>query len=180
MDEKERRYHEKWMAQALGLAKKALAAGQFPVGCVLVSQDEIVGVGSRLNSNGALQNELDHAEILALRDWVSRGRPGQKVIAYSTLEPCLMCAGALLISGIRSIVFGYEDVMGGACGLDKYVPFSASKGKAICAPLYRDAQVKVIPGILRNESLALFKAYFNKNNNYLKNTLLEEYTLKAK
>ncbi|NPA93800.1 MAG: nucleoside deaminase [Thermodesulfobacteria bacterium] len=179
MDENQVEQHEKWMTKALELAKSALDAGEFPVGCVLVSGDRIVGMGSRLNSHGKHQNELDHAEIVALRQWAESGRPGDgEVVVYSTLEPCLMCTGALLISGIRHIVFAYEDVMGGACGLDFSKRISASANSKSFTSLYTEADPKVVAGVMRQESLNLFKAFFSRpDNSYLKNTLLEQYTL---
>ncbi len=168
--------HKIWMKEALWLASRALRAGEFPVGCVLVSGNRVVAAGSRLNSTGRETNELDHAEIIALRNWVKAGKPGDKVTAYSTLEPCLMCTGALLISGVTHIVFAYEDVMGGACGIDLEGTFSAAGKEEDC--IYRGAGLTVIPGILRQESIRLFKDFFlNPQNTYLEDSALEKYTL---
>ncbi|MBU1181693.1 MAG: nucleoside deaminase, partial [Proteobacteria bacterium] len=88
-----------------------------------------------------------------------------------TMEPCLMCFGAILLSGIGKIVYAYEDVMGGGtgCGIDSL------------SPLYKNSPVKIIPGILRKESLEIFKAYFsNPSNSYCKGSLLADYTLSQK
>ncbi len=171
---------EIWMSKALELAKAALEKGEFPVGCILVSQGQVVGEGGRMNSSGNMSNELDHAEILALRQWVERGKPGHgDVVAYSTLEPCLMCTGALVISGVKKIVFAYEDVMGGACGLDFSGGLSACSFQEDLQSLYGEAAPEVVPGVLRKESLRLFKSFFSKPDNlYLKNTILEQYTLR--
>ena len=171
--------HEIWMSRALEIARQALEAGEFPVGCVLVGHGEIVGAGSRSNSKGSAQNELDHAEMLALRQWVERGRPGgSQVVAYSTLEPCLMCTGALLISGIRKIVFAYEDVMGGACGIEFSKGLTAFSQRCLEPSLYCQVSPIVMGGVLRKESLGLFKTFFSRpHNSYLKGTLLERYTL---
>ncbi len=169
--------HEKWMQEALTLARMALDKGEFPVGCILVSQDKIVGKGNRINSGGKTQNELDHAEILALRDWVAHGKPGENLIAYSTLEPCLMCTGALLISGVNHIVFAYEDVMGGACGM-KLGSISIKGQNQGEYSIYK--KLIVTPGVLRHESLKLFQTFFlQPDNNYLRGTPLEQYTLKT-
>jgi len=170
--------HERWMAEALALAEKALNAGEFPVGCVLVGEGGIIARGSRMNSSGKLQNELDHAEMVALRDWFDAGRPGGEITCYSTLEPCLMCTGALIISGVKRIVFAYEDVMGGACGMEFRGPFSVSGKNMAERCLYNSAEVEIIGGVLRKESIRLFKSFFSSpKNHYLKNTLLERYTL---
>ncbi len=162
------KYHEKWMKEALKLAKKALDAKEFPVGCVLVKDDKVVGIGNRINSYGFNHNELDHAEILALKDALNRHYSVKNAVAYTTLEPCLMCLGALVISGVEKIVYAYEDVMGGACNMN----FSNEN------LLYKDIKKKFIPYVLRQDSLYLFKKFFSDpTNNYLSGTLLKEYTL---
>ena len=87
---------------------------------------------------------------------------------YCTMEPCLMCFGATLLSGIKRIVYAYEDVMGGGTRCDL-------SGLPI---LYKDTNVTIVPHVLRRQSLELFKAFFLKpENNYWKNSLLAEYTL---
>jgi tRNA(adenine34) deaminase len=92
----------------------------------------------------------------------------QDVAVFSTLEPCLMCYGALLISGVGKIVFAYEDAMGGGTGCDR----------AHLAPLYKNNRVKITSGVLRNESLEILKSYFSQTHNtYLKDSLLATYTL---
>jgi tRNA(adenine34) deaminase len=178
MDKSPLTMHERWMREALSLAASALQKGEFPVGCVLVSGDEVVARGSRLNSLGQGQNELDHAEMVALRQWVDAGKPGKDLVCYSTLEPCLMCTGALIISGIKTIVFAYEDVMGGACGIRFDRPFSLCAQKGFEGCLYHDPDLIVIPSVLRKESIRLFKSFFSSpSNRYLKGTPLENYTL---
>ena len=178
------------MDRALELAEDALVQGEFPVGCVLVSQGRIVGEGRRANSKGRALNELDHAEILALRDWLQgKGTPSSKgdVTAYCTLEPCLMCFGALIINGVRRVVFAYEDVMGGATGLEFDVPAGRLNPGDRCIGgmirrgfLYRKDRVEIIPRVRRPESLALFKRFFTSPSSaYLKDTLLARYTMDA-
>lgn len=159
---------EKWMAAALAEAREALAAGEFPVGCVLVHGDEIVARGRRLNS-GEAANELDHAEIVALRRLVAE-RPGfdlNSVRVYSTMEPCLMCYATLLLNGVRTFVYAYEDVMGGGTDLDLVT----------LAPLYRAMEVTLVPGVLRQESLRLFKRFFSSSATYWADSPLARYTL---
>lgn len=161
------------MAEALAEAEEALAKGEFPVGCVLVHQGRIVGRGRRRQSGGRASqpvNEIDHAEILALRDLLDHHpdiAPGE-VTVYATLEPCLMCFAALLISGVRTIVYAYEDAMGGGTAL----PMDR------LAPLYRAMEITIVPHIMREKSLRLFKQFFKASGNpYLGDTLLAEYTL---
>lgn len=175
---------EMWMKKALDSARKALENGEFPVACILVSEGRIVGKGDRKNSRGNILNELDHAEILALRDWVERGRPGGVFTAYTTLEPCLMCLGALILNNAGRIVYSYEDVMGGAAGMNFNLPFSRGH-RDIQANhirhLYKDFGDRIRGSLLRSESLKLFKQFFSSSGNrYLKGTFLETYTLSRK
>ena len=148
----------------------ALAAGEFPVGCVLVHDNDILATGAREGTSGAGLNEVDHAEIMALRKFgrLDQNVNMQKVSAFCTLEPCLMCFGALIISGIGRIVFAYEDAMGGGTRCDcTRLP-----------PLYSQSQTIIKSGMLRNDSIKLLKSYFSQpENNYLKDTFLAAYTL---
>ena len=161
---------EFYMNKALEQARMALAAGEFPVGCVMVHGKDILATGARQGTTGTCPNEVDHAEIMALRH-LNRVDPKvkmQDVSVFCTLEPCLMCFGALVISGIGRIVFAYEDAMGGGTRCD-------------CAnlpPLYRKSPVKIKSGVLRVESLKLLKSYFSqRQNTYLMDTFLATYTL---
>ena len=159
------------MHMALTEAKKALAANEFPVGCVIVANGKIVARGHRRNSHSDNANELDHAEIVTLRQLLA-AHPAidrSSLIVYSTMEPCLMCYATLLLNGVRTIAYGYEDAMGGGTSLDL----------ASLTPLYREMQVELIPGLLREESLDLFKDFFtNPQNDYWRDSLLADYTLK--
>jgi len=161
--------YEYFMKKALSLAEKALSKGEFPVGCVMVYQNKVIVSGSRIHSKGTIINETDHAEIIALRQLAcKKDIEKSKVSVFCNLEPCLMCYGALILSGIGEIVYAYEDVMGGGTCSDL----------SILTPLYRNARISLTPNILRNESLKLFKTYFsNPETSYLQNTLLERFTL---
>jgi tRNA(adenine34) deaminase len=164
---------EFFMAMALRQAQIALSAGEFPVGCVIADHENVLVSGYRQKSAGDHPNELDHAEIIALRRLMETcisERRGDLSI-YVTMEPCLMCFGAILLAGIQKIVYAYEDIMGGGtrCRL------------ADLPSLYADAGVRVVPHLLRSESLALFKAFFNTpDNTYWKNSPLALYTLSQK
>ena len=167
--EKEIDYHH-FMSAALEQAGAALQAGEFPVGCVLVHQYRVVAAGRRQGTAEGGRNETDHAEILALREYYALQNapsPGE-MIAFCTMEPCLMCFGALLIAGVGEIVYAYEDVMGGGthCDLSRL------------PALYSDSSVSIVPGIMRDESLALFKTFFQApENDYWQNSRLAAYTL---
>lgn len=162
--------HERFMKEALDEAGQALIAGEFPVGCVMVHDGEIVSRGRRINSRPPHENELDHAEIRALRKLFVHQQEldRSRVIVYSTMEPCLMCYVTLLLNGIRTMVYGYEDIMGGGTSL----PLSE------LAPLYREMNVSLTPHILRRESLELFRIFFaDQDNTYWQDSPLAHYTL---
>jgi tRNA(adenine34) deaminase len=162
--------YDHFMKKALEEAQAALVAGEFPVGCVMAHDNTTLASGSRKGTTGDYPNEVDHAEMVALRR-LFRLNPKinlREVTVFSTLEPCLMCFGALMISGIGKLVFAYEDVMGGGTHCDT----------ANMTPLYQSNQMAIIPGILRNVSLKLLKTFFSKSQNtYLKNSILATYTL---
>jgi tRNA(adenine34) deaminase len=164
--------YEYFMGKALAQAELALAAGEFPVGCVLVYRNTILKTGVREGTRGKGLNEIDHAEMVALRRLTECENQivHSQITAFSTLEPCLMCYSALILAGIGRIVYAYEDVMGGGTGCDL----------SRLTPIYRDSSVKIVPGIQRTESLKIFKDYFaDPVNDYLRKSLLADYTLKA-
>ena len=106
----------KFMDEALRLAREAAAEGEVPVGCVIVRGDEIVGRGRNRRETG--KTALGHAEIEAIYD-ANRNLGGWRLwecTLYVTLEPCPMCAGAIVNARIPRVVFGASDVKCGACG----------------------------------------------------------------
>jgi tRNA(adenine34) deaminase len=171
MIDRQSTHDEQHMTEALAEARAALAAGEFPVGCVIAQGDRILARGRRINSRGKTANELDHAEISALRLVLTdypEVSPGD-VTVYATMEPCLMCYTTLLLNGIKRIVYGYEDAMGGGTDLDL----------SGLAPLYQGMRVEIVPHLRRAESLALFRNFFNNpDNGYWRDSPLAEYTLK--
>ncbi len=104
------------MRRALALAKRAEADGEVPVGAVLVRDGEAIGEG--WNRPIASADPTAHAEILALREAARRvgnyRLPGSTL--YVTLEPCVMCAGAIIHARVERLVFGAADPRGGAAG----------------------------------------------------------------
>ena len=161
-----------FMEQALALAQTALQEGEFPVGCIITVENRIVVTSRRQASSGDLPSEITHAEILALRELEQRlpREARRKATLYATMEPCLMCYAATLLSGIGRIVWAYEDAMGGgtACNLDAL------------PPLYAENRPEILPHFRRQESLALFREFFQRpKNTYWKDSLLARYTLKT-
>jgi tRNA(adenine34) deaminase len=164
--------HEHFMRRALAEADKAMAAGEFPVGCVLVHRGRVLASGAREASRGDRRNELDHAEMVALRRLKGRqAAPDEDWTLYCTMEPCLMCFAALMLAGIGTIVYAYEDAMGGgtACDLD-HLP-----------SLYRRRRPRILGGVLRQESLTRFQTFFaDPQNDYWRDSALADYTLSQK
>lgn len=114
------------------------------------------------------RNEIDHAEILTLRTLIAE-QPGldlATVTVYSTLEPCLMCYSTMLLSGVRSFVWAYEDVMGGGANL----PLT------LLNTLYAQMKVQLVDRVRRPESLRLFQQFFTSGD-YWQDSLLARYTM---
>ena len=107
---------ETYMQQALSLAAEAAAEGEVPVGCVIVWDGKVVGRGR--NRRQTQKTALGHAEIEAIADACKNlgGWRLWKATMYVTLEPCPMCAGAIINARIPTVVIGAKDEKGGACG----------------------------------------------------------------
>ena len=101
---------ETYMRMALDLAREAATAGEVPVGAVIIMADQIVGRGR--NSPIERSDPTAHAEILALRE-ACAARQNYRLegaVLYTTLEPCVMCAGSLVAARIARVVFGARDL----------------------------------------------------------------------
>ena len=105
-----------FMDQALELARQAAAEGEVPVGCVIVRNGEIVGRGRNRRETG--RTALGHAEIQAISEACAAlgGWRLWECTLYVTLEPCPMCAGAIINARIPRVVYGASDAKCGACG----------------------------------------------------------------
>lgn len=107
---------EKYMKEAIKQAKKAYALGEVPIGCVIVYQDRIIGRG--YNRRNTDHNTLSHAEITAIHkaskklgDWRL-----EDCSLYVTLEPCQMCAGAIVQARVKEVIMGSMNPKAGCCG----------------------------------------------------------------
>ena len=108
--------HERWMARALDLAREAAEAGEVPVGCVIVREGAIVGEGR--NRREEKRSALSHAETeaIAMANAALDSWRLDDCALYVTLEPCPMCAGAILNARIPRVFYGARDEAFGACG----------------------------------------------------------------
>ena len=150
MDAK-RQDDELWMKLALQLAEAAAENDEVPVGAILIdSQGNKISEGSNLRET--LHTTLGHAEILALHRASKRKKSWRlpDTTLYVTLEPCLMCAGALLQSRVKRVVFGAYDPKGGAFG----TLYDVSQDKRL------NHQIEVVGGVLENECAELLKKFF--------------------
>ena len=141
---------EQWMRAALELAAKAAELGEVPVGAVAVLDGQVIGAG--YNRKEADQDPTAHAEIVALRqaaaalnNWRLLG-----VTLYCTLEPCPMCAGAMIQARLPRLVYGARDTRFGADG---------SIVDVLGRPAFNH-QVAVTRGVLEEESSALLQTFF--------------------
>lgn len=108
---------EKWMRHALALAERAEQQQEVPVGALIVYEDAIIGEG--WNQGISLNDPTAHAEVIALRaasQTIQNYRLPRESTLYVTLEPCAMCAGALVQARIGRVVFGASDPKTGAVG----------------------------------------------------------------
>ena len=140
------------MGQALDLAQLAGVEGEVPVGAVVVVDGVVVGRGR--NQRQALPDPTAHAEILALRQaaaTLGRWRLTDATM-YCTLEPCPMCAGALVMARVGRLVFGTSDPKAGACG-SLY---------NLCSDPRLNHEVPVTPGVLAEAAAALLKDFFER------------------
>ena len=138
------------MREALALAQQAAAAGEVPVGAVVVRGGEIIARG--YNRPISAQDPTAHAEIVALR--AAAGVSGNYRLTdcdlFVTLEPCAMCAGAILHARLARVVFGAPDPKTGACGSVVNL-FAESR---------LNHQTAVVGGVLAAESSELLQAFF--------------------
>ncbi|MCU0227549.1 MAG: tRNA adenosine(34) deaminase TadA [Bryobacterales bacterium] len=142
--------HERWMREALALAREAASADEVPVGAVVVCDGEVVGRGS--NQTIGLIDPSAHAEMVAIRQ--AAAAVGNYRLAgcdlYVTLEPCVMCAGLLVNARIRSLIFGARDLRFGGV---------RSKFQLADSPLLNH-RVEVVEGVLGEECTRLLRAFF--------------------
>jgi len=144
--------HEYYMSVAVSLALEAEAAGETPVGCVITDISGAV-IGRGRNRREEKKSAIAHAELEAIEDacntlgdWRLNG-----CSLYVTLEPCPMCAGAVIMSRLDKLFFGTRDELTGSCG---------SVINLFMEPY--GSRVQVVGGILENECSELLTSFFRK------------------
>nr|XP_020756114.1 tRNA-specific adenosine deaminase 2 isoform X1 [Odocoileus virginianus texanus] len=153
---------EKWMEQAMQMAKDALDNTEVPVGCLMVYNNEVVGKGR--NEVNQTKNATRHAEMVAIDqalDWCRRrGKSPSEVfehtVLYVTVEPCIMCAAALRLMRIPLVVYGCQNERFGGCGsvLDIASADLPNTGKPFqCTPGYR-----------AEEAVEMLKTFYKQEN----------------
>ncbi|MDE1970899.1 MAG: nucleoside deaminase [Patescibacteria group bacterium] len=154
-----------YMQHALQEARRALQEDELPVGAIVVLNGAVCGVGRRSHTG---HSRFDHAEMIALRIALETDyKNAHDMTLYTTLEPCIMCFGAILNSRIGRIVYALEDPYGGAASL-----------KPHHLPVRHHAQFPVIErGVLRENARALFQIFFQTTkhkfwNNHSENPLV--------
>jgi len=142
--------HERFMQEALRLARAGAGSGEVPVGAVVVRGDEIIGRGS--NSPIARHDPTAHAEILALREAAASDANYrlEDATLYCTLEPCVMCAGALVTARIARLVFGARDLRFGGV---------RSKFQLADSDILNH-RIEIVEGVLAADCAALLRAFF--------------------
>ena len=140
----------RWMEQALLQAQRAEEEGEVPVGAVVVLEGRIIGRG--YNRIEALQDATAHAEVVAIgaaSNALGTWRLNNATL-YVTLEPCMMCAGAIRLSRIDRIVYGTAD------------PVAGVLGSTLNVVNEEQCRFSVTPGVLADESKAMLKGFFKR------------------
>ena len=137
------------MSQALEQARLAYHLNEVPVGAVLVEQGRVIASG--YNQVETTQDASMHAEMIVLRQ--AAALKGQwrlnQTILYSTVEPCMMCMGAIFLFRVKKVVFAAKEPRFGACG-------------SLCHLVHPIHHVEIVQGILAQEASALMKDFFKK------------------
>ncbi|MDQ7778804.1 MAG: tRNA adenosine(34) deaminase TadA [Planctomycetota bacterium] len=147
-----RRHHEQFMSEALKEAQRAQEEGEVPVGAVVVHDGRVIARAH--NQREVLKDPTAHAEMIAitqaaeaLENWRLEG-----TTMYVTLEPCVMCAGAIVLARVTLLVFGAADPKAGACG----------SVFDILADRRLNHRVEVVRGVMEEKAAALLRGFFRQ------------------
>jgi tRNA(adenine34) deaminase len=141
-----------WMRQALAAAYEARERGEVPVGTCVVDGDSILAVaGNRTRTD---QDPTAHAEIVALREAARKvgNYRMTNAVVYSTIEPCVMCAGALIQARVRRLVYGARDERAGA----------VESRFRVCDTDFLNHQIEITEGVLESECREIMQKFFGE------------------
>ncbi|KAM4633258.1 tRNA-specific adenosine deaminase 2 [Polymixia lowei] len=153
---------QRWMISAFEMAKDALENGEVPVGCLMVYNNEVVGKGR--NEVNETKNATRHAEMVALDqllEWCrhSNASPSsvcERTVLYVTVEPCIMCAGALRLLNIPVVVFG--------CGNDRFGGCGSVLDISSAQLPHTGTAFKCVPGYRAEEAVEMLKSFYKQEN----------------
>ena len=145
----------KYMLEALKEAELAAKEDEVPIGCVIVKDDQIIARGH--NQRDKSHDPLGHAEVLAIKKASEVVNDWQLIdcTLYVTIEPCIMCSGAIIQSRIKRVVYGAPDIKGGAFGSSINVLDANNINH----------RPEIVKGVLEEECTAIIKNYFKSKRN---------------
>lgn len=138
--------NEKYMYLAIKEAKKALKKNEMPVGAVIIKNNKVIGKG--YNKKEITKNALMHAEIIAIKKACKKNKDWrlENCEMYVTMEPCIMCTGAIIETRIKKVYCGIRN----------------NTTKEITNQIYKDKKIEISFGILEDEILKLINTFFGK------------------
>ncbi|MCA9108487.1 MAG: tRNA adenosine(34) deaminase TadA [Planctomycetaceae bacterium] len=142
--------HEQWMRRALDLAQRAYEENEVPVGAVIVHEERVIGEG--YNQREALNDPTAHAEMIAITQAAETLGSWRLIdcVLYVTLEPCPMCAGAIVQARLPTVIYGTTDRKAGAC----HSLYQLTEDSRL------NHQATVLGGVMREESKRLLQDFF--------------------
>lgn len=147
-----------FMKAALKQAEKALSESEVPVGAVFVFQGNIIGQGHNLTNE--TKNATEHAELVAIGKILQSGFPFAQLSAvdvYVTVEPCIMCAAALILVGVKKVYFGCKNDKFGGCG-------SVLSVNSVDGGIQHLNDLPCVGGICEEEAIALLQTFYSREN----------------
>ncbi|OLL24048.1 tRNA-specific adenosine deaminase 2 [Neolecta irregularis DAH-3] len=163
MVSRETRTDDYFMNLAVEQAKAAMSVSEVPVGCVFVHNNKVIASG--FNETNASLNGTRHSEFVAVDKILKEYRREifHETILYVTVEPCIMCASALKILGIKKVVFGCENYRFGGNGS----VLSVHNGYELCrrySNVFREGRYEVIGGVMKETAIELLQTFYEAGN----------------
>ena len=157
-DGEERKTDAHWMRQALAAAGEARERGEVPVGTCIVRDETILAVAG--NRTRTEQDPTAHAEIVALREAARKANNYRitDAVVYSTIEPCVMCAGALIQARVRRLVYGALDERAGA----------VESRFRVCDTDFLNHRIEITAGVLEKECREIMQEFFRERRENLR------------